>query len=77
MLQTNRAAAAIIPVYGLGVMSLSDVCVYPDSSQSVPSVCQVVLRLGKHPQFWECEALEWALPPRHTHKHRNAPQSTN
>lgn len=80
MLQSNRAAAAIIPLYGLGVMSLSDVCVYPDSAQSVPGVCQVVLWLGKHPQFWECEALKWALPPlthTHTHTQRNAPQSSN
>lgn len=67
MLQANRAAAAIIPVYGLGVISLCDVCVYPDSSQSVPSVCQVVLRLGKHPQFWEMRGPGMGIPtPTHT-----------
>lgn len=45
------------------------VCVYPNSSQSVSSLCQVVLRLWKHSQFWECEALVRART--HTDTHTN------
>lgn len=41
-------------------------CVYPNSSRSVSSPCQVFLRLWKHSQFWEREALAYTHTQRCT-----------